>query len=88
MRARLGGRVLAVAAMVGVFAGVGCTHHYYGYSEDQWHQLGTAEQDAARAEYQRAVDAKTEASQSDPVAEDRQRLIRRGLGMNPEHAPY
>lgn len=87
MRAGLGGRVLAVAAMVGVFAVVGCTH-YYGYSKDQWHQLGAAEQDAARAEYQRAIDAKTKAGQSDPVAEDRRRLIRRGLDMNPEHAPY
>jgi hypothetical protein len=83
---RNGIATIALAAFLG--ASAGCARNYYGYTEEQWYRLTEAEQAAAKAEYDPAFDAKRGASQSDPIAEDHERLIRRGLGMNPEHAPY
>ncbi|KPK38210.1 MAG: hypothetical protein AMJ69_09025 [Gammaproteobacteria bacterium SG8_47] len=68
--------------------GVGCARSHCGYTEEQSHQLSAAPQAAAKAEYQQAIDAKNQATRPDPIAEDRERLIRRALGMDPEHAPY
>ena len=78
----------ALVVVLVAAASAGCASDYYGYSEAQWDQLSDAERQTARAEYQAIIDAKREADQNEHIEEDRARLIRRGLGMNPEHAPY